>query len=205
MTAAELVAARERLGLTVDEMAAELALTPHAYRACETGSVTLPRRYAEVVAYRAGVAEREAALVASGIPECAWARSFEEELGRGSREPAPLRARVETHIAGCETCQARARFVRERFPDPPPIPMPRWVRGLDRVGTWVSARPSWVRPAIIGAAALAAMALIRVLIALPAAIRNPEILALALGAVVLAAVAGAAGGLVYAWVRRRAR
>jgi DNA-binding XRE family transcriptional regulator len=153
MTASELVAARQRLGLTRDQLAAELGIPPHAYRACEEGRATLPRRERQMLAR----------LVAS---------------------------------------RAREPFVRERFPDMPEPPLPTGMRLVARAGDWLGERPAWMRPSLVGAALVAALVALRVVLALPTVARTPGALGAALATVPLAALAGAAGGLVYTLLGR---
>ncbi len=114
-------------------------------------------------------------------------------------------ARARAHAADCAACGARDAFLAERFPTMPPMPMPRFARALQGGMTWVEARPAWLRPAILGAAALAALTAIRVVIVLPSALREPRLLLAALGALLAASAAGAFGGLVYALLGRPLR
>jgi hypothetical protein len=208
MTSAELVAARQRLGLTPDQLAAELGIPPHAYRACEAGRAALPRRQAQVVAYRVAAVERDAALTASGLPECAWIAAWDRRApAADARLEATVRHLEEAraHAAACPTCQAREQFVRERFPDMPAPPVPGWMRAAGVVGDWVRARPAWARPALVGAGTLAVMTFGRALLVLLAAGPNRRTLAMAVLAVPLAALAGAFGGLLYALAGRPLR
>ena len=72
MTTTEFVAAQRLLGLTDDELAGELGVTPAVVRAWATGRIGIPRSYARDIAFRAALAERRTALKASGLPECPW-------------------------------------------------------------------------------------------------------------------------------------
>ncbi len=54
-------------------------------------------------------AERARILERSGLPECAWAKARSAPGTRGSGD-AGMRA----HVAACDLCQARERYVRER-------------------------------------------------------------------------------------------
>lgn len=208
MNSMELAAARQRLGLTPDELAAELDIPPHAYRACEAGRAQLPRRTARTLAFLVAAEERRAALEASGLPSCEWIAEWDRRSPPDAATPAAMMHHLEeaqTHEAGCAVCQARDRFVRERFPDMPTPPLPGWMRLAAATVDWFDARPAWARPALFGAAALAGMTVVRALFMLPAAGSNPRVLLHALAAIVLAAVAGAIGGLVYAFAGRPLR
>ena len=72
MTAADLTRARALLGMSTGELAAEIGLTEPVVRAWEEGSLRIPREYAMQIVWRAAVAERQAALASSGLPECTW-------------------------------------------------------------------------------------------------------------------------------------
>ena len=208
MNSTELLTARQRLGLTPDQLAAELGIPPHAYRACEEGRATLPRHQAQMVTYRVAEAERDAALAASGLPECGWIADWDRRAPRADATPeATVRHldEAQAHAGSCPTCQAREQFVRERFPEMPAPPVPGWVRVVGAAGDWLRARPAWARPALVGAAALAAMTLVRVLLLLLAAGPDRRVLFMAVVAVPLAAAAGAVGGLVYAVAGRPLR
>ena len=50
MTAAELSAARETIGLTAEQLAAELGVAPRTYAAWESGTADIPARHARGVA-----------------------------------------------------------------------------------------------------------------------------------------------------------
>ena len=205
MNASELAAARHRLGLTPDQLAAELGVPPHAYRACEAGRATLPRRETRMLAHLLATADRDEALAASGLPECAWIDAWHRRAPAADAPPdARLRyfEEVGAHASSCPVCQARVRFVRERFPDLPEPPLPTGMRLMARARDWLAERPAWLRPSLVGAALLAALVALRALLALPTVARSPGALAGALAAVPLAALAGAAGGVVYTLVGR---
>jgi hypothetical protein len=120
-------------------------------------------------------------------------------------DQADLGERLQQHLSSCAACQARERFIQERFPNMPEAPMPLWLRVLGQIAQRVDALPSWLRPAIWGALALMAMTSVRVLFMLLAIARAPRTLLLALGAVLLAGLGGAMGGLVYSFVGRPLR
>ena len=205
MNGPALVAARQRLGLTTDQLAAELGIPPHAYRACEEGRAALPRRGAGHLAFRLAAVERADALHDSGLPECAWMAGWDAET---PDEPTALTEhlqRGEAHAEGCGVCQARERFVRDRFPAMPAYPQPAWVRVLGVVHARVESLPVWLRPAAWSALLLAALVSLRVLLVLPVAASRPALLLSALGAVLAASAAGAIGGLAYGLLGRPLR
>jgi DNA-binding XRE family transcriptional regulator len=197
VNAQELTAARTRFGLSVDQMAAELGLTPHAYAACEEGRATLPRTLDERLAYRLAVLDREEALAASGLEACTWMQAWERAIPEHTRAMSQHVARAHEHATTCERCIARERFIRERFPAMPAPPMSGLARAARGVTGWIGARPAWVQPAIWGALVLAALTSMRVLMALGDATHDPRVLLVALEAMGLAALGGAVGGIVY--------
>lgn len=204
MNGPALAAARTRLDRTPEQLAAELGIPPHAYAACEAGRASLSRRHVDLLTYQLAMLDREEALAASALPPCGWMERWGAEMPESRSALQAHVARAEAHAADCGTCRARDAFVAERFPVMPPPPMPRWARALNAFGAWVDARPEWLRPALWGAAILAAMTSIRVLIMLPSAAREPRLL-LVLAALGAAAAAGAFGGLVYALLGRPLR
>ena len=197
-TATEFNAARQILALTDDELAIELGVTPAVIRAYGAGSARIPERHALLLAWRVAVEERTAALRESGLPECEWIKAYEDA-------PAPtdidvqLRQlkEVETHITTCDVCIARQRFENDRFGPMPPLPVSGWARAF----SWIDRVPSWARPAAVGAAILAGIVSLRLVLALPSLFRAPEKLGGLLIAIVAAAAAGAAGGLAYTLTR----
>src|SRR5687767_10103595 len=82
MTATELVTIRERLRLSVDQLAAELGITPHIVEAWERGSLAIPKDTALQLRWRTALEERQALIAASGLPECPTAVALEDELDR---------------------------------------------------------------------------------------------------------------------------
>src|SRR5215204_5283589 len=105
MTGAEGKAARERLGLDVGTLAAELGVTPHVVGAWEAGAVAVPKAYAGELAWRVAAAEREGALAASGLPECPTVRELELALEthppRGQKEQLKNMEALLKHAEQC--------------------------------------------------------------------------------------------------------
>ncbi|HEX7980224.1 MAG TPA: helix-turn-helix transcriptional regulator [Gemmatimonadaceae bacterium] len=205
--AAELSAARAELGLTAEEFATQLDLTLERYAACEAGRTRLPKYQAKLVAFQLACARREHALAESGLPPCPWVEQWDREAPSGAESETNLSylQRREAHAKSCDICEARERFVRERFPDLPHLPVPGGMGILLGAMSWVEARPEWMRPALYGAALLAAMTSLRVVFLVFGAFRQPKLLLWAFGAMTLAALGGAAGGLVYSFIGRPAR
>lgn len=195
---------RARLGLTVDQFAAELGVTPHVLEAWERGSLGIPRRHAQIIAYRMALADREAALAASGLAECGWFRQWEDAevpSSRGAWERHVADGR--RHTSFCPVCQARETFLREHFPPLPALPVPRWFELLRGFSSWLRRWPDWARPPIVGALLVGGFTLVRVLLALPALARDGTV-ATGLSSILVAAAAGGAGGALFVLLRRLA-
>ena len=205
MNGPALAAARQRLGLTTDRMAAELGIPPHAYRACEEGRATLPRRGAGHLAFRLAAVERADALRDSGLPACAWMERWDAETPDERTAFTAHLQRGEAHARACDVCQARERFVRDHLPPMPEYPRSAGMRALGTVHARVQSLPAWLRPAAWGALALAALVSLRVLLVLPMAGSEPALLLEALRVVLAASAAGAVGGLAYGLLGRPLR
>jgi DNA-binding XRE family transcriptional regulator len=201
VTPDELAAARTRLGVTPDQLAAELGITPHVYEAWERGTLRMPVRYNRILAFRLALADREAALDASGLADCAWMREWRDGPLKGGSFAKHIEA-GRRHAAQCSICQARERFVRESLPPLPEPPMPGWLSVVRRGARWLSAKPEWARPAVIGAAAAFAFALMRVLFQLPLLLNEGRSLLIATVSIWVATAAGAVAGLLYSGARR---
>ena len=197
MTATEFNAARSILGLTDEAIAADYNVTPAVVRAWASGEVRVPKRIAQMLAFYAAAAEREAAMRANGLPACTWHDRRPNLSDLDANAIQRESDMVTAHIATCELCKARIRFEEENFGPMPLMPMPGWVK----LFAWVERVPPWARPAVVGAALLGAMVLIRVVFVIPFVVRDPGRLGEALIALVAAASAGAVGGLTYSATR----
>jgi transcriptional regulator with XRE-family HTH domain len=144
----ELISTRQRLGLTHDAMAAELNLTPAVVIAWERGRIKPARRVVQWLTWRAGMLDRDAALAASGLPECAELHALHAATGTDAESPRERRARMDAvlaHLAQCPACIARRRYIEERFPPMPRPPMAASVRLLVWVFDWVTRTRAWIR------------------------------------------------------------
>src|SRR5689334_22899303 len=200
MTASELVAARTRLGLSVEQFASQLGLPRDWYVDFEDGRAKLPKRETQLVVFLVACAERDEALAQSGLAMCPWIEQWQREApaaGAKAGARAEYLERAGAHVKGCAICQARDQFVKERFPDMPKPPVAGWIRVLAGVASWIEARPAWARPAFYGAAIFGALTAFRNVFVLLGAARPPKLLLTAVGAIVVALLLGAAGGLGY--------
>src|SRR5687768_9576655 len=204
MTAEDLSRARALLGLSPGELAAEIGLTEPVVRAWENGSLRIPRQYAIQIVWRAAVAERQAALASSGLPECTWVmRWMDAAPPRGAAAQREHLDALRRHAALCPHCTARARFVEQNFPPMPDLPVPPAVRALRTAGTVLKRLPLWLRATAVGAIAVGALTVVRIAgLAVGGEGPSPlNALGLLIGAVLLGAYQGAVAGITYAIVR----
>jgi hypothetical protein len=104
--------------------------------------------------------------------------------------------RVDEHAASCPRCQARERFLRDRFPPMPEAPRSPMLSGFMAWDRFLARFPAWTRPVINGAAIVTALVAIRVVLVLPRHASWTMLYALVIGAAL-----GAAGGLTYSALR----
>jgi hypothetical protein len=204
MTAEDLTRARTVLGLSPGELAAEIGLTEPVVRAWEDGSLRIPQQYAIQIVWRAAVAERQAALASSGLPECTWVTRWMDSApppGAGAqREHLDALRR---HAAVCPHCTARARFVEQNFPPMPDLPIPTVVRALRTAGKALKRLPVWLRATVVGAVAVGALTIVRIAgLAVGGDGPSPlTALGLIIGAIIIGAYQGGVAGITYAIVR----
>lgn len=206
--ATEARAARETLGLTVEQLGPELGLTPAVVTAWEAGRVKVPRRILAELRWRAAVQERTRALDASGLAVCSWVARWHTDMeGRSLRE---RRARLEllvSHSKACPVCLARERFLADEFPPLPPRPVPGWMGVVSWFGDRIEKLPRWARPAATGSLVFAGYSLVRIVMLSPGA--NASDAAAATEGLLASAALGAVVGLLYSGYRgvrdRRAR
>lgn len=202
MTADDLTRARALLGLSPGELAAEIGLTEHVVRAWEDGSLRIPRQYALQIAFRAAIAERQAALAASGLPECSWVARWMNGAPQGPGEREHFAA-LRRHAATCPDCTARARFIEQNFPPMPELPVPAVLKATRIAGTWLEKRPPWLRAAAVGAGALGVFTVLR-LAGLAISGEAPSVLEgflLVVGGILGGAYLGGVARVTYAIVR----
>ena len=104
----------------------------------------------------------------------------------------------EAHAESCATCIARERWADEHglaLPVPPPS---RFARTTD----WIVRQPPGPRAALVGALFGGGITLVRTILVLPFKAESAQDVVLGLGAVLLAAAAGAIAGLVYWYIAR---
>jgi len=198
MTSEEFAEARQRLGLTIPALAAKLQLTPHVVEGFETGALAVDRKAAGDMVFLMGVQELEEIRAASGLPACEWMAQWERESSAPGGRAAQARFEaLLAHFGSCPTCKALDAEVRSHLGPMPQVPQ----RGLVRAFGLFERVPSWARPALAGAMLLGGITSLRLLFALPRIRTAPELVGMALVAVLVSAGAGATGGFAYSLTR----
>lgn len=129
---------RERLGLSVDELAAALDASAAEIRMWEDGQKRIPGWEGRVVAWQLAMLEREQLLARSRLPECAWFKAWDaDRSSSGAGDAEAMR-----HVAECHTCIRRRRYVEERLGPEPPFPEGAVSRILGPVADLFIAEPS---------------------------------------------------------------
>jgi transcriptional regulator with XRE-family HTH domain len=202
MTPQEAIAARNILGLTQENLAADLGLTPSVIAAWEAGSVRIPKRFEEQLRFDAAVKERGDAVAASGLQECEIDKAWENE--KLPDDPKAMNEYLERglkHRASCPRCIARDEFIKNRFGKMPPMPMSTSMRAFGAVADTLEKWPRWAQPAGWGALLFGAYSVMRVVFMLPRLARNPQYWSVALGGLLASMSIGAVLGLVYGGFR----
>jgi len=202
MEAKEAVAARKSLGLSQDDAASDFDLTPDVVAAWESGEIPVPKRIEEKLRWRMAAKERIDALATSGLPECEWRKEWEARS-----TPSDLKALTKyyeegtAHAKSCQLCEAREKYIRDRFGEMPPAPTEGWVKVLSLVAARVERFPRWAQPAGWMAIAFGLYSLVRIVFTLPSLTRNPKYWSVALGGLALSIAVGAGVGLIYGGFR----
>ncbi|MEJ2217464.1 MAG: hypothetical protein P8099_12705 [Gemmatimonadota bacterium] len=198
----EAATARERLGFSPEQLAAELGVTEAEVEAWEAGRMAVPKSAARRLAWRAALAERKAALAASGLPECDWLKAWEAEP-----VPTKMKERVKrleaanAHAAACPVCKARADYVKQHLPPLPEQPVPAWAGALRWFMAKVQLLPKWARPAAYGGALIGGIVVIRAALAGLAVGFSFHLLETAGAGIGIGVYMGAVGGIAYHLVR----
>ena len=202
MNADEALAARTTLGLSQEELASDLGLTPHVVAAWEDGRVRIPKQVEDHLRFEVAAMERRAAIATSGLPECEWETAWANES-----VPDSLKAQTEylergfKHRTSCPTCMARDKYVEDRFGKMPPAPMSTSLRMFGSVMERIEKLPRWAQPAAWVGLAFGAYSVVRILFLLPSLVRNPQYWPVSLKGLALSISIGAAIGLIYGGLR----
>jgi transcriptional regulator with XRE-family HTH domain len=151
MTAAELVAARERLGWSTEKMSEETGILPAEASALEAGALAVPTETAATVRMLVAFDERQDILRASGLPECTELAAMDVRIS-AAFEKMDYEARhhaLETllvHEAACPVCQARVAYLEAHAPPMPGVELPMWMRALGWLNGLADRLPAPLRP-----------------------------------------------------------
>lgn len=198
MTSMEFVQARTTIGLSPDGLAADLGLPPGVVAAWESGRDRIPAHIAKDLRWRVAVAERQAALAASDLPECEWVAAVEAEPWPTKLKERTARLeRIVAHEKACPTCLARESFIADRFPPMPPPPIAAEMRALGWVFQRAERLPRWAQPAVPMAMAFGAYSLLRIVFMVPRMVAQPRIAVVALAGLSASVAIGGALGAAY--------
>jgi hypothetical protein len=196
MTPEEFAAAQRFLGETDDQLAGTLGVTPQIVREWSQGTAQVQPDEAEELTLLVDVKRRVLALESSGLPQCEWIRSHEPATGNTDEFIKHANA-LKRHVRRCPTCQAREKFLSDRFE---PMPIPRFTRA-PRLSEWANRVPAIARPAAVGGALVATIVLIRILFSLLRVPSPPREFVTAGVALLAAFGAGGLGGFAYSLTR----
>lgn len=138
MNGFEIRRTRERLGLTVDELASALDVPEAEVRGWEEGQKRIPQWEGRVIGWQLAMLERERLLARSRLPECAWFKAWNANRASSSADVQE----AARHVAECRTCIRRRRYVEERLGPEPPFPEGTVSRILGPVADLFVAEPS---------------------------------------------------------------
>ncbi len=206
MTALEATEARAQLGLTTEQLAADLGVTEREVLAWEAGEVTLPKGLARRLAWNAAVAQRKAALERSGLPVGPWVAELNAAPPPKSPKESQARfAAMRKHGAECAICKARGEWATKNLPPLPEPPLPAWITLLNMLQKAISRLPAWLRPAAWGGILAGALVLTRAVIGALTYGLSVQLLVTVGETIGVGVYGGAVGGLAYTLVRRATR
>lgn len=142
-------AARERLGLTTEALAAGLHVTEGEVRAWKAGSLRPPSFARRTVEFWIAHVEWQKRIEECGLPQCEWMHDYFTRLEEdpGFDQTMTLGPEIERHGATCDTCRARREWAAQHLP-PPPLPPARGLLRIFRATvTMIDWLPNWSRPA----------------------------------------------------------
>ena len=182
MTGDELRSWRQEHGVSIEEAAAVMGMTPDEVRDLEDQR-DVARRTGRLFKLGIWEAHRDRLMTEAGIPTCAWLEGGQRSLQEIGR-----------HSEGCSICQRRLAFVEESVPAPPAPP--GLFAGILHFGNNLA---GWKKSAFAGGMLLVYMAGIAAPIILVVGLIRGDVL-FALGAFAFLAllfVSGAVGGIVH--------
>jgi transcriptional regulator with XRE-family HTH domain len=208
MTIQEFTALREQLGISDDELATELDVTPRLIQKWRDGRVAIGERFALALQSLAFRKRSDALLATSGLSACPVVEDTSARVRTGEKLSTNDLLNLDRHMRTCAVCKARERHVAQHL-GPAPAP-PRSVTGriYMRVAGRIGLLPEWARPAAGGAIILFAFVAARDIFALPFLILRGAPVGQWLPMVLVpfaAALGGAAGGFGYSFLGKPLR
>lgn len=172
MTGHEFAAWRTELGLSTDDVAQRLGVTPALVQKWEDGRVAIAQRFEDALPFVSYSVRAKALLETSGLPLCPVAAAFEQreaDAEASAEESSNALRDYMQHTKHCPVCQARERYVVERL-GPMPRPQllgPWYARAFGVTAAKIMQLPDWLQPAAWGAVILFALTAVRVVFILP--------------------------------------
>lgn len=195
---------RQLLGLTPEQLASELDVTPAVIHAWEQGKASPSKHHLRLLEWHRAVHERQQLMHAKGFAQCSTARQLFEDLMKAPRGGAREQRALDEHEAACPTCIAAAEF-EKTLPPLPDLPLGPLNRAFVALSERIGRLPPWARPAAWGAVFIGALVLLRVVAFVLLGHFDWRVLVGVPLGLIFGAYLGAIGGIVYYFVRPRAR
>ena len=204
MTPHNVQATRQFLGLTPEQLASELDVTPAVVHAWERGDTSPSKHHLRLLEWHRAVHERKQLMHAKGLAPCSTATRLFEDLMKAPRAGTREQRALDEHEAVCPTCLAAAEF-EKTLPPLPDYPLGPLNRAFVALSERIGRLPAWARPAAWGALFIGALVLLRAFAFLLLGNFDWRVLGVVALGLLLGAYLGAVGGIVYYFVRPRAR
>ena len=195
---------RQFLGLTPEQLASELDVTPAVIIAWERGETSPSKHHLRLLEWHRAVRERQQLMHTKGLAQCSTARQLLEDLMKAPRAGTREQRALDEHEATCPTCIATAAY-EKTLPPLPDYPLGPLNRAFTALPERIGRLPPWARPAAWGAVFIGALVLLRAFAFLLLGNFDWRVLIVVPLGLLLGGYLGAVGGIVYYFVRPRTR